>query len=184
MKIWCQFLWQYRVNKRNYNRFRGLVKSVLGYFWDEVKSPALTSRVWCLSDGRQGSSLVQKIASSAWFFLQFVAPGCCIALSSNLPTAQISWPGLSLQCSVSEATTVLLWAHKKEGALPVCCTEHAWSQKTSPVQRSPTGCVCLFVYDLETSTMRLKRPTLGCCGTESKLTFWRLTTALVVVPHR
>ena len=56
---------------------------------------------------------------------------------------------------------------KKEGGLPVNCTEHAWSQKTSPVQRSPTGCVCLFVYDLETSALRVPRPTLGCCGTES-----------------
>jgi hypothetical protein len=90
------------------------VKSVLCYFWDEVKSPALTSRVRCLSAGRQGSSLVQKIASSAWFFLQFVAPGCCIALSSNLPTVQISWPGLSPQCSVTEATTVLLWGTRRK----------------------------------------------------------------------
>jgi hypothetical protein len=59
-------------------------------------------------------------------------------------------------------------AHKKEVALPVCCTEHAWSQKTSPVQRSPTGCVCLFVYDLETSAMRVPKPILDYCAKESK----------------
>jgi len=59
--------------------------------------------------------------------------------------------------------------HKKEVSLPVYCIEHAWSQKKYPVQRSPTGCVCLFVYDLETSAMRVPKPTSGCCATESKV---------------
>ena len=29
-------------------------------------------------------------------------------------------------------------------------------------------CVCLIVCDLETSTVRLNRPELGCCGTEEQ----------------
>lgn len=109
-----------------------LVKSVPCYFWDEFKSRALTSRVRCLSAGRQGSSVVQKRASSAWFFLQFVAPGCCIALSPNLPTVQISWPGLSPQCSVGEVTTVLLWGTRRK----LLCRSAALN--TPGVRKHPT----------------------------------------------
>ena len=137
-------------------------------FSDEVKSPARASRVRCLSAGRQGSSLVQKTASSAWFFLQFVAPGCCITLTSNLPTVQISWPGLSPQRSVTEETTVLLWGTRRK----LLCRSAALNTprvRKYPPFRSPTGCVCLFVYDLETSAMRAPTPTLGCGATESKV---------------
>jgi hypothetical protein len=46
----------------------------------------------------------------------------------------------------------------------VCC-----ATDRSLIQRSPTGRIlCPIVCDLESSTLRLNRPELGCCGTEEQ----------------
>jgi hypothetical protein len=48
----------------------------------------------------------------------------------------------------------------------VCCLRSGVCDELSLVQRSPTGCVCLPVCDLETSTMRRSRPDLDCSTSE------------------
>ena len=52
----------------------------------------------------------------------------------------------------------------------VCCVGNGHCDSWSLVQRSPTAArVCVIVCDLETSTMRMPMPKLGCCVREKYL---------------
>ena len=86
----------------------------------------------------------------------------CVCVCCTVRTKGISQENQDKETSTDEVQT------ENEKKIPlrvtmfvcfVCCA----CASCSLVQMSPIGCVCLFVCDLETSSMRSSRTDLDCC---------------------